>query len=92
MISHKTTDMVNVVNWQCEKAGCMTIPSFNLLEEKSAHFCKAHRNPGMVNIIGPKYKGMIAQSLCLCIISDCKKPSTHELSNPTRISSLMILN
>ncbi|PKC55846.1 hypothetical protein RhiirA1_474926 [Rhizophagus irregularis] len=110
--------MVNVVNWQCEKAGCMTIPSFNLLEEKSAHFCKAHRNPGMVNIIGPKCnnisyqkralygissykmsryithkdKGMIAQSLCLCMISDCKKPSTHELSNPTRISSLMILN
>jgi hypothetical protein len=31
-----------------------------------------------------KGKGMIAQSLRLCMISDCKKPATHGLSNPTR--------
>ncbi|CAG8725280.1 18993_t:CDS:2 [Rhizophagus irregularis] len=31
-----------------------------------------------------KDKGMIAQSSRLCMISDCKKPATHGLSNPIR--------
>ncbi|CAG8714447.1 7417_t:CDS:2, partial [Funneliformis caledonium] len=60
-VSYKTADMVNVVNRQCEKAGCMTFPSFNLLEEKSARFCEVHRNPEMVNVIGPKCNNISCQ-------------------------------
>jgi len=87
----------------------MSIPSFNLLRERSARFCEANRNPGMVDVIGPKCnniswqkralyeipgykmprcfthkdKYMIAQSLRLYMISDCK-PATRGLSNPTK--------
>ena len=54
VIDTKMADMVNLVNLRYKKAGCMTIPSFNLLEEKNARLYEAHQNPGMVNVIDPK--------------------------------------
>ncbi|CAB4424132.1 unnamed protein product [Rhizophagus irregularis] len=65
---HKTAGMVDVVNRRCEKACRMAIPTFNLFGEKSARFCEAHRNPEMVNAVGPKCNDINCQKRALYVI------------------------
>jgi len=58
-------DIVNVINQQYKKAGCITILSFNLLKEKSVHFYKAHQNRKMVNVIDLKCNNISCQKRAL---------------------------
>ena len=50
-VSHKTPEMVDVVNRSCECDGCDTHPTFNLPGEKKGRFCALHKSPDMIDVI-----------------------------------------
>jgi hypothetical protein len=66
--AHRNPEMVNAVGPKC-----------NNIKSKKSTICYK-----MSRCFTHKDKGMIAQSSRLCMISDCKKPATHGLSNPIR--------
>ncbi|CAI2174051.1 13049_t:CDS:2 [Funneliformis geosporum] len=70
--AHRNPGMINVVGPKCNNINCQKRALYGIPGYKMSR-CFTHKD-----------KGMIAQSSRLCMISDCKKPATHGLSNPTR--------
>jgi hypothetical protein len=70
--AHRNPGMVNVIGPKCNNISCQKRALYGIPGYKMSR-CFTHKD-----------QGMIAQSLRLCMISDCKKPATHGLSNPTR--------
>ncbi len=64
--------MINVVGPKCNNINCQKRTLYRIPDYKMSWYFIY------------KDKGMIVQFLHLCMISDCKKPATHGLSNPIR--------
>lgn len=54
--SHKEHGMIAVKSPRCAAEGCMTVPVFNIKDQKRGLFCNKHKSYGMVDVMNPRCK------------------------------------